>query len=165
MTDTARLSVYDEIGLDLSMRAYNALYRNDIRTYAQLLERSDAELLRMRNFGPKALAELKAHLADLGFIDADGERVPTPTDLEPARWLGERITQMAGDESNLYPAHTRRRIAAHRALAIAAGYDAKGADNDGRMLYGTLSLHLAGLNETARRAFDTAENGDTDALL
>lgn len=90
------------------------------------------------------------------------EAPPAPG-VERARWLGERITQMTGDERSDYPAHTRRRIAAHRALALVTGYEAESPDNDGCDLHGPLSLHLAGLNELARRTF--GETGDTDALL
>lgn len=45
------------------MRVYNALDRNGIRTYSQLARLTDRELLMMRAFGPKSLAELNAHLA------------------------------------------------------------------------------------------------------
>jgi hypothetical protein len=90
---------------------------------------------------------------------------PPPSDpLERAEWLGEQITMMTSAESNTYAAHTRRRIAAHRALALLNGYQPNDPENDGMTLYGTLSLHLAGLNEMARRAFD-GENGDSDAVL
>lgn len=90
---------------------------------------------------------------------------PPPADsLARAEWLGQQITMMASAEENTYAPHTRRRIAAHRALAMVNGYEPASPENDGMTLYGTLSLHLAGLNEMARRAFD-GENGDTDALL
>jgi hypothetical protein len=95
---------------------------------------------------------------------------PRAADAPPARgvqraeWLGQQITMMASAESNTYEAHTRRRIAAHRALALLNGYQPEDPENDGMTLYGTLSLHLAGLNEMARRAFD-GENGDSDAVL
>ena len=50
--------------LDLPMRAYNSLKRNNIVKVGQLLQLSDDELLRMRNFGKKSLDEMKERLRD-----------------------------------------------------------------------------------------------------
>ncbi|MGH2428276.1 MAG: DNA-directed RNA polymerase subunit alpha [Candidatus Limnocylindria bacterium] len=58
--------------LDLPMRAYNSLKRNNITKVGQLLALSDDELLRMRNFGQKSLDEMKERLALRGFIAPDG---------------------------------------------------------------------------------------------
>jgi DNA-directed RNA polymerase subunit alpha len=58
--------------LDLPMRAYNSLKRNNITKIGQLLALSDDELLRMRNFGQKSLDEMKERLVLRGFISADG---------------------------------------------------------------------------------------------
>ena len=61
--------------LDLPMRAYNSLKRNNIVKVGQLLQLSDDDLLRMRNFGKKSLDEMKERLRMRGFIgpetDAD----------------------------------------------------------------------------------------------
>jgi DNA-directed RNA polymerase alpha subunit len=54
--------------LDLPMRAYNSLKRNNITKIGQLLALGDDELLRMRNFGKKSLDEMKERLALRGFI-------------------------------------------------------------------------------------------------
>ena len=54
--------------LDLPMRAYNSLKRNNITKVGQVLALSDDEFLRMRNFGKKSLDELKERLALRGFI-------------------------------------------------------------------------------------------------
>ena len=63
--------------LDLPMRAYNSLKRNNIVKVGQLLQLSDDDLLRMRNFGKKSLDEMKDRLRMRGFMlpesDADGE--------------------------------------------------------------------------------------------
>jgi DNA-directed RNA polymerase subunit alpha len=59
--------------LDLPMRAYNSLKRNNITKIGQVLALSDDEFLRMRNFGRKSLDELKERLALRGFISPDGE--------------------------------------------------------------------------------------------
>jgi len=54
--------------LDLPMRAYNSLKRNNIVKVGQLLQLSDDDLLRMRNFGRKSLDEMKERLVMRGFI-------------------------------------------------------------------------------------------------
>jgi DNA-directed RNA polymerase subunit alpha len=62
--------------LDLPMRAYNSLKRNNIVKVGQLLQLKDDDLLRMRNFGKKSLDEMKERLRMRGFIvpdtDSDG---------------------------------------------------------------------------------------------
>src|SRR4051795_6298927 len=63
--------------LDLPMRAYNSLKRNNIVKVGQLLQLKDDDLLRMRNFGKKSLDEMKERLRMRGFIlpetESDGE--------------------------------------------------------------------------------------------
>jgi DNA-directed RNA polymerase subunit alpha len=54
--------------LDLPMRAYNSLKRNNIVRVGQLLALQDDDLLRMRNFGKKSLDEMKERLRMRGFI-------------------------------------------------------------------------------------------------
>lgn len=63
--------------LDLPMRAYNSLKRNNIVKVGQLLQLRDEDLLRMRNFGKKSLDEMKERLRMRGFLlpesGAEGE--------------------------------------------------------------------------------------------
>lgn len=59
--------------LDLPMRAYNSLKRNNIVKVGQLLQLSDDDLLRMRNFGKKSLDEMKDRLRMRGFILPESE--------------------------------------------------------------------------------------------
>src|SRR5206468_12571739 len=54
--------------LDLPMRAYKSLKRNNIVKVGQLLQLKDEDLLRMRNFGKKSLDEMKERLRMRGFI-------------------------------------------------------------------------------------------------
>ncbi len=54
--------------LDLPMRAYNSLKRNNIVKVGQLLQLTDDDLLRMRNFGKKSLDEMKERLRMRGFL-------------------------------------------------------------------------------------------------
>lgn len=55
--------------LNLSVRAYNCLKRSGLMTVGQVLEKSEEELLSLRNFGRKSYDELRERLAELGFID------------------------------------------------------------------------------------------------
>jgi len=57
--------------LDLPMRAYNLLKRNNIVKVGQLLQLQDEDLLRMRNFGKKSLDEMKERLQMRGFLPPD----------------------------------------------------------------------------------------------
>jgi DNA-directed RNA polymerase subunit alpha len=57
--------------LDLPMRAYNSLKRNNIVKVGQLLQLSDDDLLRRRNFGKKSLDEMKERLRMRGFTLPD----------------------------------------------------------------------------------------------
>lgn len=59
--------------LDLPMRAYNSLKRNNIVKVGQLLQLKDDDLLRMRNFGKKSLDEMKERLRMRGFIIPETE--------------------------------------------------------------------------------------------
>ncbi len=59
--------------LDLPMRAYNSLKRNNIVKVGQLLQLSDDDLLRMRNFGKKSLDEMKERLRMRGFLIPETE--------------------------------------------------------------------------------------------
>ena len=54
--------------LNLSVRAYNCLKRSGLMTVGQVLEKSEDELLALRNFGRKSYDELKARLSELGFL-------------------------------------------------------------------------------------------------
>ncbi len=55
--------------LDLSVRAYNCLKRSGLMTVGQVLEKSEDELLALRNFGRKSYDELKDRLIEKGFLD------------------------------------------------------------------------------------------------
>lgn len=57
--------------LDLSMRAYNCLRRSGLMTIGQVLEKSEEELLTLRNFGRKSYDELRARLDELELLPAD----------------------------------------------------------------------------------------------
>lgn len=84
--------------LDLPMRAYNSLKRNNIVKVGQLLQLSDEDLLRMRNFGKKSLDEMKERLRMRGFTlpgDDEAEQAG-PEDELPED--GEALDELGGDE-------------------------------------------------------------------
>src|SRR6266545_3733261 len=68
--------------LDLPMRAYNSLKRNNIVKVGQLLQLKDDDLLRMRNFGKKSLDEMKERLRMRGFILPETEPSEFDGDVE-----------------------------------------------------------------------------------
>lgn len=51
--------------LELSVRSFNCLKRASINTVAELIEKSEADMMKVRNLGKKSLDEVKAKLADL----------------------------------------------------------------------------------------------------
>ena len=52
--------------LDLTVRSYNCLKREGIHTVGELVNRSEADLLDIRNFGSKSIDEVKAKLVSMG---------------------------------------------------------------------------------------------------
>ncbi len=59
--------------LSLSMRAYNCLRRSGLMTVGQVLEKSEEELLSLRNFGRKSYDELKDKLNEMGLLPVEQE--------------------------------------------------------------------------------------------
>ncbi len=59
--------------LSLSVRAYNCLKRSGLMTVGQVLEKSEDELLGLRNFGRKSYDELRDRLIELGYVDGTAE--------------------------------------------------------------------------------------------
>ncbi len=52
--------------LDLSVRSYNCLKRAGINTIAELVSKTDEEMMKVRNLGKKSLEEVKTKLAAFG---------------------------------------------------------------------------------------------------
>ena len=52
--------------LDLTVRSYNCLKREGIHTVGELVGRSEADLMDIRNFGAKSIDEVKEKLQELG---------------------------------------------------------------------------------------------------
>ena len=77
--------------LGLSVRTFNCLKRAGIAKVGELFERSEEELLTIRNFGLKALEEVKGQLKAQGFISEKGEE-------EPGEEAGEEPGEEPGEE-------------------------------------------------------------------
>ena len=52
--------------LDLSVRSFNSLKRANINTVAELTEKSEDDMLKVRNLGRKSLEEVINKLAEYG---------------------------------------------------------------------------------------------------
>lgn len=81
--------------LELSPRTLNCLKRSHISKVGEVLEMSDDELLKIRNFGEKSLDELKEKLAEHGvtdLLDGAGGSVP---DISP-----EDLGELMGDDQD-----------------------------------------------------------------
>jgi len=71
--------------LELSVRAANCLKNANIKTIADLVQRTEAEMLKTKNFGRKSLNEIKEILTEMGLsLGMKLENVP-PSDLNFAK--------------------------------------------------------------------------------
>jgi len=59
--------------LNLSVRAYNCLKRSGLMTVGAVLEKSEEELLALRNFGRKSYDELRDKLISMGYLKPGDE--------------------------------------------------------------------------------------------
>ena len=53
-------------GLPISVRAFNGLQNADIKYIGELVQRTEQDMLRIKNFGRKSLNEIKEVLTDMG---------------------------------------------------------------------------------------------------
>ena len=71
--------------LELSVRSYNCLKNANIRTLRELVQKTEPEMLRTKNFGRKSLNEIKEVLAQMGLH----------LGMEITDWPPENIEDMA----------------------------------------------------------------------
>lgn len=57
--------------LDLSVRSYNCLKRANVQTVAELTQKTEEEMMKVRNLGKKSLKEVKEKLAEKGLSFRD----------------------------------------------------------------------------------------------
>jgi len=82
--------------LELSVRSYNCLKNANIQSIGELVQKTEAEMLKTKNFGRKSLNEIKEILTSMGLslgmkIDEHGNAVPGPTSNQvlPASAYGD----------------------------------------------------------------------------
>ena len=69
--------------LELSVRSSNCLENADIKYIGELVQRSEAEMLRTKNFGRKSLNEIKEILSEMGLgLGMKIESFPTRGELD-----------------------------------------------------------------------------------
>ncbi len=64
--------------LELSVRSYNCLKNANIQTIGELVQKTEAEMLRTKNFGRKSLNEIKEILANMGLALGHAHRRAWP---------------------------------------------------------------------------------------
>ena len=89
--------------LELSVRSYNCLKNANIQSIGELVQKTEAEMLKTKNFGRKSLNEIKEILASMGLslgmkIDEHGNAVPGPTSQMPSALAAGPIGTGDGQE-------------------------------------------------------------------
>jgi len=70
-------------GLPISVRAFNGLQNADIKYIGELVQRTEQDMLRIKNFGRKSLSEIKEVLADMGLsLGMRLENLPSRGELD-----------------------------------------------------------------------------------
>ena len=92
--------------LELSVRSYNCLKNANIQTIGDLVQKTEAEMLRTKNFGRKSLNEIREILQGLGLAfgmkpDASGRLVLPPNAMRPAAALDEAEIPEEAEEEEL----------------------------------------------------------------
>ena len=92
--------------LELSVRSYNCLKNANIQSIGELVQKTEAEMLKTKNFGRKSLNEIKEILAQMGLslgmkIDEHGNAVPGPTSIPPAAALAASYSHYDDEDEPL----------------------------------------------------------------
>ena len=125
--------------LELSPRTLNCLKRAHISRVGEVLEMSDEDLLKIRNFGDKALVELQDKLAENGIVGPSDQSSPeeplggvpelTADDLGELMGGGELVTD---PESKIGPGMTIEEFDKPAAADVSADDDGGDLDYDGQ---------------------------------
>ena len=91
--------------LDLTVRSYNCLKREGIHTVGELVSRSEADLLDIRNFGAKSIDEVKMKLVGLGLTLKDSPPGFDPTaaaaSYEGESWSADPVAGLSDNGTDL----------------------------------------------------------------
>ncbi|ASU80141.1 DNA-directed RNA polymerase subunit alpha [Actinopolyspora erythraea] len=111
--------------LDLTVRSYNCLKREGIHTVGELVSRSEADLLDIRNFGAKSIDEVKMKLVGLGLTLKD-----SPPGFDPSAAAAEYPSEGWSEE----PGMSQGMPAGGFDTGLDSGYDTgfDGYDDDGQ---------------------------------
>lgn len=86
--------------LDLPVRAYNCLKRSGLMTVGAVLEKSEEELLALRNFGEKSYLELRDKLVEHGFPSPRVDTRRAPSSGAAAEPRGLHAVAVADDDGD-----------------------------------------------------------------
>jgi DNA-directed RNA polymerase subunit alpha len=111
--------------LDLTVRSYNCLKREGIHTVGELITRSEADLMDIRNFGAKSIDEVKDKLASMGIALKD-----SPPGFDPSQYASAFDDDYNEDEEEAFaPAGSYATFQSEAAPAEVSADDAT-ADDD-----------------------------------
>ncbi len=122
--------------LNLSMRAYNCLRRSGLMTVGQVLEKSEEELLALRNFGRKSYDELRERLDELGLLSADvgrgsDEEIPDALPLDEEESPMRQPSAKSEAREEIEPAPVGRKTRKSSAAAATATAEGGEGGEDG----------------------------------
>ena len=98
VSDEEKGALYEKLNksvdeMELSVRSYNCLKNANIRTIGELVQKSEAEMLKTKNFGRKSLNEIKELLSEMGLsLGMRLENFPPREELERRRMMREKQT-------------------------------------------------------------------------
>ena len=81
--------------LQLSPRTANCLKRAHINRVGEVVDMSDEDLLKIRNFGERSLAELREKLAELNIPSRAGQHASAPAENGSAAAILESATDIS----------------------------------------------------------------------
>ena len=112
--------------LELSPRTLNCLKRSHVSKVGEVLEMSDDELLKIRNFGEKSLVELREKLVEHGVTDSVEINVGSVPDISP-----EDLGELMGDnQTTSGPTAEASGMSIEDANEDAGGTDQDNSDDD-----------------------------------
>ena len=111
--------------LDLTVRSYNCLKREGIHTVGELITRSEADLMDIRNFGAKSIDEVKDKLISMGIALKD-----SPPGFDPSQYASAFDDDYSDEEEEAFvPAGSYATFQSEAAPAAVIAEDAA-ADDD-----------------------------------
>jgi DNA-directed RNA polymerase subunit alpha len=111
--------------LDLTVRSYNCLKREGIHTVGELITRSEADLMDIRNFGAKSIDEVKDKLISMGIALKD-----SPPGFDPSQYASAFDDDYSDEEEEAFvPSGSYATFQSEAAPAAVVADDAA-ADDD-----------------------------------